>query len=134
MPLSQHSYALELIERHVVPRYEEELNRYTVERTGADRTWAQLRAVDEQAAVRVGHQFAQSIGYPLDFRQSRVERMARLLEIADGRRIAGVLYLIDDLGHFLASVEASAVQGDLVFLEFSGPARQRSRRSGRWPP
>lgn len=118
VPLSQHSYALELIERHVVPRYEEELNRYTVERTGADRTWAQLRAVDEQAAVRVGHQFAQSIGYPLDFRQSRVERMARLLEIADGRRIAGVLYLIDDLGHFLASVEAKAVQGDLVFLEF----------------
>lgn len=118
VPLSQHSYALELIERHVAPRYEEELNRYTAERTGADRTWAELRESDEQGAVRVGHQFAQSIGYPLDFRQSRVERMARLLEIADGRRIAGILYVIDDLGHFLASVEAKAVQGDLVFLEF----------------
>lgn len=118
VPLSQHSYALELIERHVLPRYEEELNRFTAERTGTDRTWNELREADEPAAVRIGHQFAQSIGYPLDFRQSRVERMARLLELADGERIGGIVYLIDDLGHFLASVEAKAVQGDLVFLEF----------------
>ncbi len=118
VPLSQHSYALELIERHVVPRFEAELDEYIAERTGRAQTWAELRDRDEESAVRVGHQFAQSIGYPLDFRQSRVERMARLLEIADGERISGVLYLIDDLGHFLASVGEKAMQGDLVFLEF----------------
>ncbi len=123
VPLSQHSYALELIERHVAPRFAEELDRYTAERSETDQTWAELRERDEQSAVRVGHQFAQSIGYPLDFRQSRVERMARLLEIAGGpgphgERISGILYLIDDLGPFLASVEEKAMHGDLVFLEF----------------
>ncbi|MGD9497341.1 MAG: DUF6079 family protein [Armatimonadota bacterium] len=118
VPLSQHSYALELIERHVVPRFAQELDRYSAERCGDEISWAQLRERNEQAAVRIGHQFAQSIGYPLDFRQSRVERMARLLELADGERISGILYLIDDLAPFLASVEQKAVQGDMVFLEF----------------
>ncbi|MEA3401744.1 MAG: hypothetical protein U9R79_10940 [Armatimonadota bacterium] len=118
VPLSQHSYALELIERHVVPRFAEELDGYIAERSGRAETWDQLRERDEEAAVRVGHQFAQSINYPLDFRQSRVERMARLLELCDGERISGVLYLIDDLGSFLGSVEDKAMQGDLVFLEF----------------
>ncbi len=58
------------------------------------------------------------MNYPLDFRQSRVERMARLLEVVDGKQISGVIYLIDDLGDFLASVDTKAMQGDLVFLEF----------------
>ncbi|MGI5818791.1 MAG: DUF6079 family protein [Armatimonadota bacterium] len=118
VPLSQHSYALELIERHVVPRFEQELDAYTAERSSRDGSWQALCERDEETAVRIGHQFAQSINYPLDFRQSRVERMARLLEIVDGERISGVLYLIDDLGDFLASVDAKAMQGDLVFLEF----------------
>ncbi len=118
VPLSQHSYALELIERHVAPRFEEELNAYTAERSSRDESWRDLRDRDEEAAVRIGHQFAQSMNYPLDFRQSRVERMARLLEIVDGERVSGVIYLIDDLGDFLASVDTKAMQGDLVFLEF----------------
>ncbi|MFO8079547.1 MAG: DUF6079 family protein [Armatimonadota bacterium] len=118
VPLSQHSYALELIERHVVPRFEEELDAYTADRSARDESWQGLCDRDEEAAVRIGHQFAQSMNYPLDFRQSRVERMARLLEIVDGERLSGVLYLIDDLGDFLASVDAKAMQGDLVFLEF----------------
>lgn len=118
VPLSQHSYALELIERHVVPRFEEELDRYTAERSSRGESWRELRDRDAEAAVRIGHQFAQSMNYPLDFRQSRVERMARLLEIVDGERISGVIYLIDDLGDFLASVDTKAMQGDLVFLEF----------------
>ena len=118
VPLSQHAYALELIERHVAPRYEEELDQYVREHQDGIGSWAELREVDEEAAVRVGYQFAQTIDYPLDFRQSRVERMARLLEVVDGERISGVLYLIDDLGHFLASVDEKAMQGDCVFLEF----------------
>ena len=120
LPLSQHAYALELIERHVVPRFQEELDQYVRERQGGIGSWAELREVDEEAAVRVGHQFAQTIDYPLDFRQSRVERMARLLEVVDGDQISGVLYLLDDLGHFLASVDEKAMQGDCVFLEFLG--------------
>jgi|LSQX01.3.fsa_nt_gb energy-coupling factor transporter ATP-binding protein EcfA2 len=118
VPLSQHSYALELIERHVVPRFADDLDEYTADRSTRGETWEQLRERDEEAAVRIGHQFAQSINYPLDFRQSRVERMARLLEIVDGERLSGVLYLIDDLGDFLSSVDDKAMQGDLVFLEF----------------
>ncbi len=117
VPLSQHSYALELIERHVAPRFADELDRYTAERSDGE-SWQELRERSEEAAVRIGHQFAQSMSYPLDFRQSRVERMARLLEMADGERISGVLYLIDDLGQFLTSVDEKAMQGDLVFLEF----------------
>jgi energy-coupling factor transporter ATP-binding protein EcfA2 len=120
LPLSQHAYALELIERHVVPRFQEELDQYVRERQGGIGSWGELREVDEEAAVRVGHQFAQTIDYPLDFRQSRVERMARLLEVVDGDQISGVLYLLDDLGHFLASVDEKAMQGDCVFLEFLG--------------
>jgi hypothetical protein len=120
VPLSQHAYALELIERHVAPRFQEELDRYVQERQGGVGSWSELREADEEAAVRVGHQFAQTIDYPLDFRQSRVERMARLLEVVDGERMSGVLYLIDDLGHFLSSVDEKAMQGDCVFLEFLG--------------
>lgn len=118
VPLSQHSYALELIQRHVVPRFEDELAEYIAERSHRDSTWEELVARDEETAVRIGHQFAASINYPLDFRQSRVERMARLLEIVDGERFSGVVYIIDDLGDFLASVDDKAMQGDLVFLEF----------------
>ncbi len=118
VPLSQHAYALELIERYVAPRYEEELDQYVAEHQDGIGSWAELREVDEEAAVRVGYQFAQTMDYPLDFRQSRVERMARLLEVVDGERISGVLYLIDDLGHFLASADEKAMQGDCVFLEF----------------
>lgn len=129
VPLSQHSYALELIQRHVVPRFEEELGAYIAERSHRDTTWAELVARDEETAVRIGHQFAGSINYPLDFRQSRVERMARLLEIVDGERLSGVLYILDDLGDFLASVDDKAMQGDLVFLEFLA---HRSRIAPIW--
>lgn len=118
VPLSQHAYALELVQRHVVPRYQQELDRFVAERYEDVTSWAQLREADEEAAVRLGHQFAQTIGYPLDFRQSRVERMARLLEVADGERILGIVYVIDDLQQFLAGESEKAMHGDLQFLEF----------------
>ena len=69
-------------------------------------------------------------GY-LDFRQSRVERMAQNCEIADAGASRGPLP--HRRSRALASVEAKAVQGDLVFLRFLAQ-RGRSRRSGRWPP
>ncbi len=118
VPLSQHSYALELIQRHVAPRFEDELAQYIAERSHRETTWEELVERDEETAVRIAHQFAGSINYPLDFRQSRVERMARLLELVDGERLSGVIYLLDDLGDFLSSVDDKAMQGDLVFLEF----------------
>jgi hypothetical protein len=118
VPLSQHGYALELVQRHVVPQYEEELNQFVAERVEGVASWEELRDADEEAAVRMGRQFAQMINYPLDFKQSRVERMARLLEVADGELLSGIVYVIDDLGHFLASVGEKAMHGDLQFLEF----------------
>ncbi len=118
VPLSQHAYALELVQRHVVPRYQEELDEFVAQRVEAVQTWEALREADEEAAVRMGHQFAQTINYPLDFRQSRVERMARLLEVADGKSISGIVYVVDDLGDFLSSVGEKAMHGDLQFLEF----------------
>ncbi|HUS81583.1 MAG TPA: DUF6079 family protein [Armatimonadota bacterium] len=118
VPLSQHAYALELVQRHVVPRYEQELDQFVAERQEGVGSWAELREADEEAAVRMGHQFAQTINYPLDFRQSRVERMARLLEVADGERISGIVYVLDDLGAFISSESEKAMHGDLQFLEF----------------
>ncbi|MCD6360779.1 MAG: hypothetical protein J7M38_07920, partial [Armatimonadetes bacterium] len=118
VPLSQHAYALELVQRHVAPRYQEELDRFVAEREEGVGSWQELRERDEEAAVRLGHQFAQTISYPLDFRQSRVERMARLLEVADGERISGIVYIMDDLQQFLASESDKAMHGDLQFLEF----------------
>lgn len=117
VPLSENSYALDLIERHIVPRYSDELDEFTAERSGA-RSWANLAKNDPAAAVTAAKAFAQKIGYPLDFRQSRVERIARLSELIDNRAVSGVVWFIDDLWQFLTAAGQKAVRSDLAFVEF----------------
>ncbi|MFO7948627.1 MAG: hypothetical protein R6V19_17630, partial [Armatimonadota bacterium] len=84
VPLSEDSYALDLIERHIVPRYSGELDEFTHERYGVQ-SWTELSRRDRSGAVSAAKAFAQKIGYPLDFRQSRVERIARLSELIENR-------------------------------------------------
>ncbi|MEN6549416.1 MAG: hypothetical protein ABFE07_25500 [Armatimonadia bacterium] len=124
LPLSEHSYALDLIERHVVPRYGAELDAHVARMPGTQRSWRDLCERNPSAAVAAARAFAQEIGYPLDFRQSRVERLARLLDIINNRHFNAIIWLIDDLGQFLAATGQKAVRNDAAFLEFLG---QRSK-------
>ncbi|MBU0606570.1 MAG: hypothetical protein KKI08_01735 [Armatimonadetes bacterium] len=124
VPLSEHSYALDLIERHIIPRYGAELDAHVARLPGSQRSWKDLRERNAAAAVAAARAFAQEIGYPLDFRQSRVERLARLLDIISDRRFRGIVWLVDDLGQFLAATGQKAVRNDASFLEFLG---QRSK-------
>jgi hypothetical protein len=124
VPLSEHSYALDLVERHIIPRYGSELDAHVARMPGSQRSWKDLRDRNPAAAVAAARTFAQEIGYPLDFRQSRVERLARLLDIIGNRHFRGIVWLVDDLGHFLAATGQKAVRNDAAFLEFLG---QRSK-------
>jgi hypothetical protein len=126
VPLSEQSYALELIDRHVVPRYREGLDTAAAATVPGHGTWASLRRADPASAVRVARQLAQELNYPLDFRQSRVERLARLLEILRQKGINAVVWLLDDLSQFLSSAGPKAAHSDCSFLEFIG---QRSKIS-----
>ncbi len=118
--LSEQSYALDRIERHIVPRYEEDLDAYTREHAASHRTWQSLCKKAPAQAVHVARQFAQVIQYPLDFRQSRVERLSRLLEVARELHLSGIVWLLDDLNEFLSGVGPKAVHGDCSFLDFMG--------------
>ncbi|MHB8994855.1 MAG: hypothetical protein ACYC63_06375 [Armatimonadota bacterium] len=124
LPLSENSYALDLIERHVVPRYGSELDSHVARMPGTQRSWRDLRDRNPSAAVAAARAFAQEIGYPLDFRQSRVERLARLLDMINNRNFKAIVWLVDDLGQFLAATGQKAVRNDAAFLEFLG---QRSK-------
>lgn len=120
VPLSEQSHALDLIDRHIVPRYAAELDTYTQVHAPGFSTWQALREHDPEEAVQLARQFAQEISYPLDFRQSRVERLARLLEILREHNVAGTVWLLDDLNEFLAGADPKAVHGDCSFLDFVG--------------
>lgn len=124
LPLSENSYALDLIERHVVPRYGSELDAHVARMPGTQRSWRDLCERNPAAAVAAARAFAQEIGYPLDFRQSRVERLARLLDIINNRHFKAIVWLVDDLGQFLAATGQKAIRNDAAFLEFLG---QRSK-------
>lgn len=124
LPLSENSYALDLIERHVVPRYGSELDAHVARMPGTQRSWRDLCERNPSAAVAAARAFAQEIGYPLDFRQSRVERLARLLDIINNRHFKAIVWLVDDLGQFLAATGQKAIRNDAAFLEFLG---QRSK-------
>ncbi len=124
VPLSQQSYALDLIERHIVPRYADELNDRARHEPGGYTTWEQLRRRSPAEAITVAQRVAQELGYPLDFRQSRIERLSRLLQLLLEQHLQGVVWLIDDLSAFLASVDRKAIHSDCSFLEFLG---QRSK-------
>ncbi len=118
VPLSQQSYAMELIEQHVVTRYREQLNEQARQHVGGYTTWQQLRHHKPAEAIAAAQQVAQQVGYPLDFRQSRSERLSRVLQILGEQRLGGVIWLIDDLSDFLSSVDRKAAHSDCSFLEF----------------
>ncbi len=120
VPLSDQSYALDLIDRHIVPRYSQELDAYTHEHVPGYSSWDALRRRLPPQAVQTARQFAQQIRYPLDFRQSRVERLSRLLEIVREKHVPGIVWLVDDLNEFLSGVGPKAVHGDCSFLDFIG--------------
>jgi len=118
VPLSQQSYAMALIEQHIVPRYGEQLNEQARQHVGGYTTWQQLRRREPAEAIAAAQQVAQQVGYPLDFRQSRSERLSRVLQIISEQRLGGVIWLIDDLSEFFASVDSKAAHSDCSFLEF----------------
>ncbi len=118
VPLSQQSYAMALIEQHVVPRYGEQLNERARQHVGGYTTWQQLRRREPAEAIAAAQQVAQQVGYPLDFRQSRSERLSRVLQILSEQRLGGAIWLIDDLSEFFASVDSKAAHSDCSFLEF----------------
>lgn len=120
VPLSEHSHALDLIERHIVPRYAAELDAYTQQQDAGCPSWEALRRRSPSQAIGAARRFAQQINYPLDFRQSRVERLSRLLEIVREQHVTGIVWLLDDLNQFLSAVGPKAVHGDCSFLEFIG--------------
>ncbi len=127
IPLSERSYALDLIRRHVLPRYQQQLDVHVRERYGGYDTWHELEGNDRDSAVAAAQSFAQSIGYPLDFRQSRVERIARLAEVIQHHCVSGIVWLIDDLWQFLAGAGHKAVRNDIAFLEFLGQRTKLDR-------
>jgi len=120
VPLSEQSYALDLIDRHIVPRYSQELDAYTKQHATGARDWGALREKAPAQAVQIARRYAQDIQYPLDFRQSRVERLSTLLDIIREERLAGIVWLLDDLNEFLSGVGPKAVHGDCAFLDFIG--------------
>lgn len=120
VPLSEHSHALDLIERHIVPRYATELDAYTQQHDAGCASWEALRRRSPAQAIQTARRFAQQINYPLDFRQSRVERLSRLLEVVREQHVTGIVWLLDDLNQFLSAVGPKAVHGDCSFLEFIG--------------
>ena len=124
LPLSRDSYALDLIERHALPRYREELNEHVRQHVGGFSSWEQLRARRPDEAITAAQTVARQIGYPLDFRQSRTERLSRLMQILPQAGCRGVVWLLDDLSGFLAAAGPKAAHDDYAFLEFLG---RRSR-------
>lgn len=120
VPLSERSHALDLIDRHIVPRYAKELTAYARKHAAGYESWESLREHAPEQAVQVARQFAHQIGYPLDFRQSRVERLSRLLEIVREQRLSGIVWLLDDLHEFLGGEGPKAVHSDCSFLDFVG--------------
>lgn len=124
LPLSAESYALDLIERHALPRYRDELNEHVRAHIGGFSSWEQLRLRRPEEAIAAAQIVARQIGYPLDFRQSRTERLSRLLQILPQAGCRGVVWLLDDLSGFLAAAGPKAAHDDYAFLEFLG---RRSR-------
>jgi len=119
-PLTEESYALELIDRHLAPRYAAELADFLRQELHLTATWAEVRAADPAAALAHARRFIQRHRIPLEFRQSRVERLGRLLELVQERGLGGVVFLLDELSVFLSSKSPPGLQNDASFLQFLG--------------
>ncbi len=149
LPLSAQSHALHLIDEYVAPRYRHELDAYIRRDSGGpdrngsanarpsddqaqrqatlafgDGEWARLRRRDPRAALQVARQFLSEMNYPLDFRQSRVQRLRSLTEALQSNGFRGIVWLVDELGLFLRSAEPKALANDCGFLQFLGQSTQ----------
>ena len=136
LPLSAQSHALHLVDQYVAPRYRHELDA-RVRREGSlaeapaqvslsfgDGEWGRLRRAEPGHALQVARQFLSEINYPLDFRQSRVQRLDRLTAALRENAFGGVVWLVDELGLFLRSAEPKALASDCGFLQFLGQRTQ----------
>lgn len=119
-PLTEESYALEVIDRHLAPRYAAELADFLRQELHLTATWAEVRAADPAAAIAHACRFIRQYRIPLEFRQSRVERLGRLVELVRERGLGGVVFLLDELSVFLASKSPPDLQNDASFLQFLG--------------
>jgi hypothetical protein len=130
VPLTELSHALALIDRHLVPAHRVELDAAVAEHAPGYDNWEHLRAENPATAVRVARRVVSTVGFPLDFRQSRVERLASLLEVARTHNLRGVLWLVDDLSPFLSGAGGKGMAGDWAFLHF---VAQRAKITPLWP-
>jgi len=128
-PLTEEAYALELLDRHVLPHYGPDLDQFLRAELHLTATWGQVRQADASAAVAHAQRFIAARGLPFDFRQSRVERLGRLLELVAERGLRGVVLLIDELSVFLSAKGREELHNDASFLQFLG---QRTRLSPLW--
>jgi hypothetical protein len=129
VPLTELSHALALIDRHLAPAHRADLDAAVAELAPGFENWEHIRAENPAGAVRIARRVVSTVGFPLDFRQSRVERLASLLEVARTHNLRGVLWLIDDLSSFLSGAGAKGMAGDWAFLHF---VAQRAKITPIW--
>lgn len=127
--LTELSHALHLIDRHLVPGHREGLDAAVAERVPGFESWEHLRAENPAGAVRIARVVVRDVGLPLDFRQSRVERLAALLEAVRTLDLRGVLWLVDGLSAFLAGAGPRGMSVDWDFLHFLA---QRAKITPLW--
>ena len=83
-------------------------------------SWSALATADPARAAELAQTVVRERGLPFEFRQSRVERLGRLLELASAANRRGVVFLLDELSLFLGAKDQRAIQGDAGFLQFLG--------------
>lgn len=127
--LTELSHALNLIDRHLVPGHRADLDAAVDQQAPGFESWEHLRAENPAGAVRLARRVVRDVGFPLDFRQSRVERLASLLEVVRKLDLRGVLWLIDGLSSFLAGAGPRGMAVDWDFLHFIA---QRSKITPLW--
>lgn len=118
VPLTELSHALFLIDKYLAPGHLQTLNAAVAENVPGFESWEHLRAASPLGALRVARRVVRDVGLPIDFRQSRVERLATLLEATRQLGLAGVLWLVDGLTPFLAASNPRGIGVDFDFLLF----------------
>ncbi|MBM3497424.1 MAG: hypothetical protein FJX74_02030 [Armatimonadetes bacterium] len=129
VPLTELTHALWMIDRYLVPGHRDELNAAVAENVPGFESWDHLRASSPVGALRVARRIVKDVGLPIDFRQSRVERLAALLEAVRQLELGGVLWLVDGLTPFLAASNPRGIGVDFDFLSFLA---QRAKITPLW--
>ncbi|MGQ9731620.1 MAG: hypothetical protein ACUVX8_10155, partial [Candidatus Zipacnadales bacterium] len=127
--LTELSHALSLIDRYLVPGHLAELNAAVAENTPGFESWEHLRTESPIGALRVARRIVRDVGLPIDFRHSRVERLAALLEAVRQLELEGVLWIVDGLSAFLSASNPRGIGMDFDFLAFLA---QRAKITPLW--